>query len=311
LQHIDTVTDEFEMQGKGKILKNRSILIALFVLLPFLSGVSQTTAIRINEFLAINVSGLTDEDGDKSDWIEIYNPSTQPVELSGWSLTDDINLPGKWLFPDIQIEKFSYLVVFASGKDRRITGKKLHTNFKLSGSGEYLALVNPSGKAVTEFNPFYPAQSADISYGFFSGSFISLTVSTPGSLNQYAAGSYPPPPVFSKGHGFYNASFNLEITCPDQGIEIYYTTDGSKPSKGKGIKYNAPVKIEKTSIIRAIALKGVTESQKISTVTYLFPDDIVHQPNNPTGYPFINNCIDMSITVTRSSLFDWVIVLFV
>ena len=43
----------------------------------------------ISEFLAANKNGLTDEDGDYSDWIEIYNPGHRPVNLSGWSLTDD------------------------------------------------------------------------------------------------------------------------------------------------------------------------------------------------------------------------------
>jgi hypothetical protein len=281
----DTEIEGLEMQGKITNKKYRFIIIVLLSLLPFFSIVCQTTTLRINEFLAINVSVLRDEDGEFSDWIEIFNPTSQSIELSGWSLTDDRNLPRKWLFPVTKIDKFSYLIVFASGKDRRIAGKKLHTNFKLSGSGEYLAMINPGGSVVTEFSPFYPAQEADVSYGFFSGKIFSFTTPTPGLENLYTSDSYPPPPVFSVGHGFYNSLFNLEITCPDQGTEIYYTKDGSKPSKLKGIKYIGPVVIDKTSIIRAIAVRGNIESKKVTTVTYLFPNDIVHQPNNPAGYP--------------------------
>jgi hypothetical protein len=272
---------DFAVKMKPTIL----LFLVILALMPLPQIAGQTTTLKINEFLAINISGLTDEDGDHSDWIEIYNPTSQAVDISGWSLTDDRNLPRKWLFPDAKIDKFSYLVVFASGKDRRIASKKLHTNFKLSGSGEYLALVNPGGSAVTEFSPFYPSQAADISYGFISGNLVSFSSPTPGSENIYSNNSFPSPTVFSKGHGFYNALFNLEITCPDQGVDIYYTTDGSRPSKIKGIKYLSPVIINKTSIIRAIAVKGEIESKKVTTVTYLFPDDIVHQPNNPAGYP--------------------------
>jgi len=280
-----TETEGMKKEDIKSNLFSRIIIIAILSLLPLHSVVSQTYPLRINEFLANNVNGLTDEDGDHSDWIEIYNLSSQAVELSGWSLTDEKNLPEKWVFPDVQIEKFSYLLIYASGKNRKTPGKNLHTNFKLSGSGDYLALVNPAGITVTGFDPFYPPQPADISFGYYSGSYLNLPVPTPGSVNQYTAGSYPPPPVFSKAHGFYNASFNLEITSPDQGIEIYYTTDGSKPTKLKGVKYTSPLKIDKTTIIRAISVKGTTESQKVATVTYLFTEDILHQPDNPSGYP--------------------------
>ena len=59
------------------------------------------------------------------------------------------------------------MVVFASNKNRRVAGAPLHTNFKLSGSGEYLALVMPDGVTkATEFAPAFPPQYADISYGY-------------------------------------------------------------------------------------------------------------------------------------------------
>ena len=36
----------------------------------------------INEFVADNANGLLDQDGDHSDWIEIYNTTPQPINLS-------------------------------------------------------------------------------------------------------------------------------------------------------------------------------------------------------------------------------------
>ncbi len=122
--------------------------------------------IRINEFLAVNDNGLDDEDRDESDWIEIYNAGTNPVDLEGWYLTDDINELRQWAFPAVTLAPDAYLVVFASGKNRRDALSVLHTNFKLKGSGEYLGLVRPDGMTVvTEFFPSYPKQAPDISYG--------------------------------------------------------------------------------------------------------------------------------------------------
>ena len=94
----------------------------------------------ISEFLASNHSGLADQDGDFSDWIEIHNTTAAPVSLNGWYLTDDPNNLPEWKFPNVSLGADGYLVVFASAKDRATAGSELHTNFKLAGDGEYLAL---------------------------------------------------------------------------------------------------------------------------------------------------------------------------
>ena len=111
-----------------------------------------------------------DEDLDYSDWIEIKNTSSNVVDLADWYLTDDSNDLVKWRFPSTNILPGAYLVVFASDKDRDTAGSELHTNFKLSGDGEYLALVEASGPTVVhEYAPSFPEQLDDLSYGFVGG----------------------------------------------------------------------------------------------------------------------------------------------
>src|SRR5205807_868581 len=123
----------------------------------------------ISELLAGNTVGLTDEDGAFQDWIELFNPGVQPVRLLGWALTDDPRNPGRWTFPDVTIGAGQYLIVFASGLDRRPSGPdvKLHTNFKLSKGGEYLGLLDAESprQIVSEFAPKYPEQRNDYSFG--------------------------------------------------------------------------------------------------------------------------------------------------
>ena len=70
------------------------------------------------------------------------------VDLQGWSLTDEATQLRKWQFPSTNLNVGQYLVAFASNKDRRVSGNPLHTNFRLSASGEYLALVEPDGKTI-------------------------------------------------------------------------------------------------------------------------------------------------------------------
>lgn len=123
--------------------------------------------LRLTEFMASNSGTLPDEDGSYEDWIEIQNTSPATVNLLNWSLTDDAQELTKWSFPATNLPPGQFLVVFASNKDRRAPGAPLHTNFKLSAGGEYLALVDPSGtNIVTQFAPQYPAQVPDVSYGF-------------------------------------------------------------------------------------------------------------------------------------------------
>jgi hypothetical protein len=128
----------------------------------------------ISEFMASNGSkeplaegGLLDEDGDSSDWIEIYNPTNQAVHLGGWYLTDEADNLEQWRFPaGVALNPGQFLVVFASGKDRAVAGAELHTNFSLDAEGEYLALVESDGVTVAhEYSPKFPRQLTDFSYG--------------------------------------------------------------------------------------------------------------------------------------------------
>ncbi len=132
--------------------------------------------VQINEFLAINDTVLQDEDLGYSDWIELKNITSDTVDLTGWYLTDSTNNLTQWAFPSTSIASNSFLVVFASNKDRSVAGSELHTNFKLSGDGEYLALVKPDGETVvSEYAPQFPPQLADVSYGII-GSLTNVTL---------------------------------------------------------------------------------------------------------------------------------------
>ena len=118
----------------------------------------------LTEFMARNDKTLADADGDYSDFIELYNPGAAPFDLEGWHLTDDAEDPLKWTFPDVTLAAHRYLIVFASNKNRTAPDAELHTNFKLDGDGEYLALADPAGVLVQAFDAV-PPQREDVSWG--------------------------------------------------------------------------------------------------------------------------------------------------
>ena len=154
----------------------------IFLGLALVFATSGSSQVRITEFMASNTRTLQDEDKSYEDWIEIQNSGPAALNLEGWSLTDSTANPTKWRFPSTNLSSGSFLVVFASGKDRRNSGAPLHTNFRLPAGGGYLALVQADGLTVaTEFT--YPGQVADVSYGFGVVTTNSILVATNSSAH--------------------------------------------------------------------------------------------------------------------------------
>lgn len=144
----------------------RLALLLCLCLAAVQRGLAADPGLQISEFLASNVGGRLDQDGDSSDWLEIYNSTAAAVNLAGWHLTDDSADLSKWTFPSTNIGPGQFLIVVASGKNRAVAGGELHANFQLSTSGNYLALVRPDGVTVEfSYEPSYPPQAQNISYG--------------------------------------------------------------------------------------------------------------------------------------------------
>ncbi len=98
-----------------KVKLSQSILKIVFLFVLTTRVLSQS--VLINEVMAANTSIIADEDGDFSDWIELFNAGEQSVNLAGCALSDD-STP-KWLLPDISLAGNRHLLIFASDKDRR------------------------------------------------------------------------------------------------------------------------------------------------------------------------------------------------
>lgn len=149
------------------------------VLVDVLPAALPAPSVRISEVLTSNVTGLTDEDGTRQDWIELQNMTPSPVDLTGWYLTDDpVNLI-KWQFGSTVIPGNGYVVVFASGKDRKTSPP--HTNFSLNSGGEYLALLDGNGHFISTVD--VPALAADRSFGRGTGPTRELVAVSPGTAS--------------------------------------------------------------------------------------------------------------------------------
>ncbi|MED5279657.1 MAG: chitobiase/beta-hexosaminidase C-terminal domain-containing protein, partial [Verrucomicrobiota bacterium] len=255
-------------------------------------GQAASPTVVINEFVAINDSGLRDKEGDFSDWLELHNYGTETVDLTGAALTDSRKRLAKWTFPEIKIEPGQYLVVFMSGKDRRSGDKTLHANFALRGKGDYLGLIAGDGETVIdEFAPKYPDQKKDIAFGILPGQAPGqaenlkrgFLAPTPGKANARPLAGTVKPVKFSEKRGWHEQSFKLTLSTKTKGATIRYTLDGTRPTPENGYAYESPVDIVKTITLRAAAFKKGHKASAPSTRTFLFLNDIVKQ--SPDGLP--------------------------
>lgn len=266
-----------------KTVRLKILLLTFLGFLSVLLNATVTQKVIISEFLALNSSIKTDVDGAYSDWIELYNPGETSIDLTGWHLTDDAANLTKWTFPSLSIGSGQYLLVWASGKDVVASNGELHTNFKLSGTGEYLALVEPDTTNISfEYAPAFPAQLADISYGIYLGQHTYFKSPTPGSGNSM--GSQILTPTFSVSRGFFSAPFTVSLSVADPSSTIRFTTDGIRPTTTVGNLYKGPITISKTTPLSAVCIKDGVASAVVSN-TYLFVSDIVNQSNTQSGYP--------------------------
>lgn len=155
-------------------------------MIPFLIllGLGRVHGMEISEILANNQGGVQDEDTQSPGWIELHNISGAAVNLTGWHLTDNPLLPAKWVFPDVSVPANGYLVVFASGKDRALAGRLLHTNFKLDDQGEYLALTRPDNVLESGFVPAFPKLRRNISCSLAEGA-VRAPLVPPGAPGRF------------------------------------------------------------------------------------------------------------------------------
>jgi CotH kinase protein/Lamin Tail Domain/Chitobiase/beta-hexosaminidase C-terminal domain/Secretion system C-terminal sorting domain len=113
----------------------KKIIFFLVTLFFLVSGYAQHIA--FNEIMASNTTVVADEDGDYPDWIEITNTDSTGINIGDWGISDSRDNPFKWVFPDVTLTANQFLVIFASGKDRREWIPWWHTIIEWGDSWHY------------------------------------------------------------------------------------------------------------------------------------------------------------------------------
>lgn len=278
-------------------------------------GISNTLVVA--EYQAENRATLPDGDGDYEDWVEILNPTTSPILLNGWRLTDkpggepgDVADLAKWSFPDgLSLQPGESLLIWASNKGAAGPALELHTNFRLDPDNEGIGIVNPAGVLV-DSHRWTELQVEDRSAGWGIDNFVDQADGrtrklryfgepTPGELNKVAAFiGVCGRPIFSVPGGIYASTAppgGVSISLPvGSAGSIRFTTDFSVPDQLATL-YSGSLNFSNTTIIRAQATSPDCFPSPVVTASYLFKEDVLgtapqgtlptdHQVK-PPGYP--------------------------
>ena len=129
----------------------------------------------INELMAQNTSSVTDPNGEYSDWIELYNNSSNTISLDNLYASDTSSNLLKWAFPSgISMAPNSYLIVWA---DQDLTQTGIHADFKFSAGGESCILSYPNGVVVESVN--FGIQTSDMGYARNPNGTGNFVIQTP------------------------------------------------------------------------------------------------------------------------------------
>ncbi|MBT7093949.1 MAG: hypothetical protein HN936_11935, partial [Bacteroidetes bacterium] len=229
--------------------------------------------IVINEVMSGNHSAFIDPQTNQfSDYIELFNASSDVVDLSGYYLSDSKTKHKKWRIPEnTVINPDGYILFFADGTDTIN-----HTSFRTSLTGELIGLYDPDGFPVDTID--LPQQYFDISYGrdpndlgklqYFANPTAGTENSDGVNLIEQAGRVQ-----FSNEGGFYSGSLQLQLETNSAEGVIRYTTDGGTP-RFNSSRYSSTIAIDETTVIKAKVFEpGLLPGETISN-TYFINEDI-------------------------------------
>lgn len=207
----------------------------------------------ISEACTVNDKGLLGDPMNTADWLELQNTGRESISLEGYYLSDDMDEPR--LYPLSGTLEGGACLLIPLREDK--------APFVLSSSGESVYLSNESGAICDILNiPYLPA---DCSYGKEEGKCLYYAQPTPGKANSGGSESICSQPTVSVPSGWYDEPFS--VTLSGEG-EIYYTLDGSLPTRRSLLYQGESIAVNASMSLRARSFDGNRIPGSVLTANY-------------------------------------------
>lgn len=242
----------------------------------------------INEVMNSNYEYLVQNSGNYYDWIELKNNSDNDINLKDYYLTTTLNNTSLYQMPDVVLKPNEYYIVMASGDINLSNTTYQHCNFKLS-SVESLYLISNNKVVDSLFISDIPSgysYGRKKDYGFYY-------MENPSPMKENNSGKYEVAysPEFSVKAGIYNNVENIQVELIGPGT-IYYTLDGKNPTTNSK-KYEEPIVLNKTSVLKAISVNDGMINSSVSTASYIINEnhtiDVVSVSLDPNKFDTLNS----------------------
>lgn len=274
------------MRSRSYVIIATALFIAAFLAVAQ-TGRAAGPPVLINEVLVGNSGVNLDPDyTNYSGWIELLNTTAKPLKLTGYRVRfvpDGETTPLEHtLRGRVVVPAHGHFLIWADEE-----GEDNHTSFDLDMDGGVLTLLDPKG--VVMDTVAVDEQEPDVAYGRSpdgGATWSYFDRPTPGTANiatPYAAGDIAAAPEFSKDGGLWAGPLTVELTSPDAGATIRYTTDGSRPVDTSPL-YTGPIAINATTVLRARAWVNGLMKSPTATQTYLL--------GVPTNLPIVSVVTD-------------------
>lgn len=221
------------------------------------------------------------------DWAELRNISDTEINLSDYSITDDADAPLLYTLPDKTLAPGESIVIILSGDVSLSTSRYDHAGFTLNAKEDQLLLFRNDGSLLDyvylrEIPRIYSYGRSEETGGFF------YMEPTPNEPNNSGPRLISAMPISDIAAGVYTTNSSCSVPFSAAG-NIYYTTDGSDPDV-TSLKYEGPIQVEETSVIRAISVEDGKLPSEIYTLTFVIQEphsipvvSLVTDPDNLWG----------------------------
>ena len=223
--------------------------------------------LQISEVMTNNDTYLRGPYGNTCDWVELYNAGAESIQLADYTLSDSAELLHRYALPEQLLAPGQYCVLFFARDSVDLLKDYPVLPGNLSAQGEALYL---SRNGRVEDWVSVPALNTDMSYGRYEGRFLELSKPTPEKANV-APAAICAAPVALTAQGRYDGVEYLDIVLEGEGT-IYYTTDASRPNRWDKV-YNGPIRVSKTTVIRAMCVAPGKKNSPVTDLTYLLNEN--------------------------------------
>lgn len=259
--------------------------------------------LAIWEVMTTNDRYLPQRLGNCYDWVELRNISDQPVDLSGFCITDDPEVPDMHRLKSRTLQPGKSVVIILSGEPEMAASGYEHTAFSLNSREDRLLLFDQSGNLLDFV--YLNNIPRDMSYGRVEGQggFFQME---PSPENPNHAGCRQQSDAVQSSHapGVYSSDGPVTVTLRGAGT-VYYTTDGSEPD-ATSMSYTQPLCLEETTVLRAVSIEEGKTASPIYTATFVVGDthelpvvSLVTDPDGLWGWGGIYRNGDISVKEIR------------